>query len=299
VDRARDGIPNLSQSKAGEPVVDLHLHSTASDGECPPEEVVARAAGAGLEAIALTDHDTLDGVPAAVAAGLRYGVRVVSGCEFSVAAPWGEMHVLGYFLPVADPGLLQFLRDRRDDRVRRGREIVDRLKVMGLELELDDVLNEAAGGALGRPHVARALVRRGHAVDLDDAFDRYVGRAKPGFVEKRLPAFAEVATLVHRVGGLVSAAHLKDRGTRAVLRNLKEQGLDAVETRHPSHDVDTRARLTDHALALGLLRTGGSDWHGDGTPQAGLGSQGVPAEWLARLDAARSGSPEPAGTAPN
>jgi hypothetical protein len=280
-------------------VVDLHLHSTASDGECAPEEVVGRAAGAGLEAIALTDHDTLDGVPAAVAAGLRYGLRVVSGCEFSVAAPWGEMHLLGYFLPVGDPGLLQFLHDRRDDRTRRGGEIVARLKALGIVLELDDVLTEAAGGALGRPHVARALVRRGHAVDLNDAFDRYVGWGKPGFVEKRLPAFAEVAALVHRVGGLVSAAHLKDRGTRAVLRNLKQQGLDAVETRHPSHDVDTRARLTEHALALGLLRTGGSDWHGDGTPQAGLGSQGVPAEWLARLDAARSGSPEPAGTAPN
>ncbi len=297
MDRARDGVSPLSAlGDESEITVDLHTHSTASDGEHPPEEVVARAAGAGLAAIALTDHDTLDGLPAAIAAGERLGVRVVSGCEFSVAAPWGEMHLLGYYLPPAHPPVETFLVRCRADRLRRVREMVDRLQAIGLRVTVEDVLREADGGSLGRPHVARALVGRGAAMEMNEAFHRFIGRGKVAFVEKALPAFREVAELVHSVGGVVSAAHLKDRATRPVLRRLMDQGLDAVETRHPSHDPETRARITEHALALGLLRTGGSDWHGDGSGEdehALLGSQRVPLEWLERLDARRA-----AGVAP-
>jgi predicted metal-dependent phosphoesterase TrpH len=297
VDRARDGVSPLSAlDDESEITVDLHTHSTASDGEHPPEEVVARAAGAGLAAIALTDHDTLDGLPAAIAAGERLGVRVVSGCEFSVSAPWGEMHLLGYYLPPAHPPVESFLVRCRADRLRRVREMVDRLQAIGVRVTVEDVLREADGGSLGRPHVARALVGRGAAMEMNEAFHRFIGRGKVAFVEKALPAFREVAELVHSVGGVVSAAHLKDRATRPVLRRLMDQGLDAVETRHPSHDPETRARITEHALALGLLRTGGSDWHGDGSGEdehAPLGSQRVPLEWLERLDARRA-----AGVAP-
>jgi predicted metal-dependent phosphoesterase TrpH len=128
-------------------------------------------------------------------------------------------------------------------------------------------------------------------MDAGQAFDRWIGRGKPAFVEKRLPAFHEVAELVHAVGGVVSVAHLKDRGTRAFLERLKGEGLDAVETRHPSHDPEVRARLTDTALQLGLLRTGGSDWHGDpegGEAHGALGSQAVPVEWLDRLEERRA-----------
>jgi predicted metal-dependent phosphoesterase TrpH len=249
--------------------------------------LVARAQTAGLAAISLTDHDTVAGVPAAVAAGERSGVRVISGCEFSTAAPWGEMHVLGYFLPTDSPLLEDFLERRRADRVRRGRAMVDRLRDMGVTLDFDDVLRQARGGAVGRPHVARAIVLAGGAAGLSEAFDRFIGRGRPAFVEKVLPTFPEVAALVHSVRGIVSVAHLKDRGTRSFLERLKGQGLDAVETRHPSHDPDTRARLTDIALALGLLRTGGSDWHGDPDPgetHGAIGSQEVPLEWLERLD---------------
>jgi predicted metal-dependent phosphoesterase TrpH len=249
--------------------------------------VVSRARAAGLAAIALTDHDTVAGVPAAVAAGGRFGVRVVAGCEFSTAAPWGEMHVLGYFLPTDSPLLEAFLEHRREDRMRRGRAMVERLRGMGVTLDFDDVLRQARGGAVGRPHVARANVLSGGAAGMSEAFDRYIGRGRPAFVEKVLPTFAEVAEVVHSVRGLVSVAHLKDRGTRSFLERLKGQGLDALETRHPSHDPDTRARLTDIALALGLLRTGGSDWHGDPEPgesHGTIGSQDVPLEWLERLD---------------
>jgi len=267
------------------------VHSTASDGSNTPQSVVQRAAAAGLRAIALTDHDTLAGVPEALAAGERYRVRVVGGCEFSVAAPWGEMHVLGYFLPPDSPTLETFLERCREDRLRRARAMVDQLRHLGVDLPFESVLEESAGGAVGRPHVARAIVRHGGAADPGDAFDRFLGRGRPAFVEKRLPDFRTVADLVHGSGGLVSVAHLKERGTRGFLEHLKSEGLDAVETRHPSHDPDLRARLTDIAIQLGLLRTGGSDWHGDpgpGVTHGTIGSQLVPLEWLARLDQRRA-----------
>ncbi len=255
-----------------------------------------RALAAGLRAIALTDHDTVAGVPAAIAAGEGLGLRVVGGCEFSCAAPWGEMHVLGYFLPSESPVLESFLERCRADRVRRGREMVNRLRGLGVDLEFDDVLRQSQGGAVGRPHVARAIVRQGGAIDVGDAFDRYIGRGRPAFVEKTLPQFREVTEVVHLVGGLVSVAHLKERGTRSFLERLKGEGLDAVEIRHPSHDPALRSRLTDIAARLGLLRTGGSDWHGDpgpGEAHGSLGSQEVPAEWLDRLEALRAKPPAP------
>jgi predicted metal-dependent phosphoesterase TrpH len=270
--------------------VDLHLHSTASDGHLAPEAVVERAAAAGLSAIALTDHDTVAGIRAAMEAGARLGVRVVGGCEFSVAAPWGEMHLLGYFLPDESAELETFLERCRADRIRRAREMVRLLQVMGLEIGFDDVLAAAGGGALGRPHVARAIVGSGAAADIHQAFDHYLGRGRPAYVDKVLPALREVADLVHAVGGLVSAAHLKDRATRSVLERFREDGLDAVEVRHPSHSPDQRARLTGLANALRLGRSGGSDWHGEATADrdhATIGSQQVPAEWLDMLAARR------------
>lgn len=248
---------------------------------------------AGLRAIALTDHDTLGGIPEALAAGERFGVRVVGGCEFSTAAPWGEMHVLGYFLPSHSAPLEAFLERCRADRIRRAQAMVERLQRLGVSLSFDHVLDESRGGAVGRPHVARAIVGQGGAIDLGDAFDRYLGRGRPAFVEKTLPAFRTVTELVHADGGLVSVAHLKERGTRPFIERLKSEGLDAVETRHPSHGPDLRARLTDIALKLGLLRTGGSDWHGDpepGVTHGTIGSQQVPLEWLDRLDDYRANS---------
>lgn len=269
-------------------MIDLHLHSTASDGQLDPVAVVENAARVGLTAIALTDHDTIAGVAAAQDAGARLGVRVIGGCEFSVAAPWGEMHVLGYFLPPDSNELDQFLTRCRADRIRRGRLMVERLQAIGIAITFDDVLLVSGGGAVGRPHVARALVGMGAVTDVNAAFDRYLGRHRPAFVEKALPAFGEVAGIVHSVGGLVSAAHLKDRATRGVLERFRADGLDAIEVRHPSHGPDQRNRLSGFALGLGLLRTGGSDWHGetliDGSHGA-IGSQDVPADWLGALEA--------------
>lgn len=221
------------------------------------------------------------------AEGARLGVRVIGGCEFSVAAPWGEMHLLGYFLDAESAGLEQFLVDTRVRRQNRAAEIVSRLNAMGVVITVEDVLAESGGGAVGRPHVGRALIKRGAVRGLNEAFDRYIGRGKAGYVPKVLPSLGEVCALVHEAGGITSAAHLKDRGTRSCLRKFKDAGLDAVETRHPSHQPEHRATLTDLALELGLLRTGGSDWHGDGLAgesHGPMGSQEIPLEWLASLE---------------
>lgn len=249
-----------------------------------------QAREAGLAALALTDHDTLAGVPAADAAGRTLGLRVVAGCEFSVRVAWGEMHLLGYFLPLGDPRLEAFLADARAARERRGRQMVEKLQRLGVGLELDSVTSQSQGGALGRPHVARALVAAGHVTSLDEAFWRFLGRGKPAFVEKPLPALGEVTRLVHEVGGLAVAAHLGDRGTEAQIRALQADGIDGVEVRHPSHDPGTEARLLRVAAKLDLGKSGGSDWHGETGSEAShapLGGMHVPMEWLEELEQRR------------
>jgi predicted metal-dependent phosphoesterase TrpH len=273
-------------------LIDLHCHSTASDGLLTPAEVVGHAVAQGLTGLALTDHDTTAGLAAAAAAADDHGLRFVGGCEFSVEVPWGEMHLLGYFIAPGAADLEEFLRGARADRDRRAAVMVTRLSGLGLAISLDDVRRAAGTGSLGRPHVARALLERGYVTTVQQAFDRYIGRGRPAYEPKHLPTFAHVTALVHAHGGVVSAAHLKHRGTREVLAALQAEGLDAVETRHPSHDGEVVANLTHAAEALGLARTGGSDWHGEIHPiesHGMLGSLDVPDAWLDELERRRGG----------
>lgn len=249
-----------------------------------------RARAVGLSAIALTDHDTTDGVADAAQEGGKLGIRVIPGCEFSVRAPWGELHVLALFLPPEHERLQLFLRDTRAARRRRGEQIVAKLQSLGVAIELEDVqaqLIGGDGGALGRPHVARALVDCGACDDVTDAFRRYLGRGRAAYVEKPLPKLPEVTALVHDVGGLTVAAHLGDHGTEAQLRIFQDQGLDCVEVRHPSHPPAVEQRLMRIAERLGLGISGGSDWHGEseyGESHAPLGGMKVPDTWLQPLE---------------
>jgi predicted metal-dependent phosphoesterase TrpH len=263
---------------------DLHLHSTASDGAFAPAEVARRAAAAGLAAVAITDHDTIAGVAEARAQGEALGLRVVAGCEFSVSAAWGEMHLLAYCLPESNAELDEFLSTQRSHRTGRMVEIVRRLNQAGLEVAPDDVRAIAGGGAIGRPHVARALVARGLVRDLPEAFDRYLGQGRAAFVPKQLPSIAEVTRLVRGVGGVTSAAHLKDRGNATTLGRLRDAGVDAVEVRHPAHDREAQDRLSTLARERGMLMTGGTDWHGEvearRPDRAPLGTITVPLAWL-------------------
>jgi len=242
--------------------------------------------------MALTDHDTTAGVPEAMTEGDRAGVRVIGGCEFSVKAPWGELHLLGYFLPPSDERLEAFLCQTRAARIKRGEQMVTRLQKLGIQIEMDHVNVQAGKGAVGRPHVARALVACGASTDISDAFDRYLGRGRPGYVAKPLPSLEQVTKLVHDVGGLAVAAHLGERGSESQIRNFRQQGLDGIEIRHPSHSSADETRLQKLAERLGMLVTGGSDWHGDtefGHHGAGLGELDVPLEWLDKLERRRGG----------
>jgi len=252
--------------------------------------VARRAHGAGLVAIALTDHDTMAGVPAASAAGAAVGLRVIGGCEFSVRVSWGEVHLLGYFLSADHPALTAYLAESRAARRRRGEEMITRLQRIGVDIDAAAVHAVVGEAAVGRPHVARALVARGVTGSVGEAFHRFLGRGRPAFVEKPLPPLAEVTGLVHDVGGVAVAAHLGSRGDDVSARQLVAGGVDGVEVRHPSHDATDERRLMEVADRFGLAITGGSDWHGDtdfGSSHAGLGDLDVPAAWLDALEQRR------------
>ncbi len=267
--------------------IDLHIHSDASDGTCPPRVVVERAAEVGLDTIAITDHDTVEGFETAASVGREIGVTVVSACEFSVAASWGELHLLAYFLPHKDPRLVSFIEHQQVMRSRRAEAIVGRLADVGVHVDLEDVLANAKGAAVGRPHVARALVDSGAATDINDAFRKYLASKRPAFVPKKLPELRDVTELVRSLNGVTSAAHLRSRATRTTLIGLKAAEVDAVEVLHPAHVEIVAEKISALAIEVGLLRTGGSDWHGEDSPEyerALLGGVDMPREWLTEIE---------------
>ncbi|CAN5867851.1 PHP domain-containing protein [soil metagenome] len=268
---------------AAPPYVDLHMHSTASDGSRSPRDVVQAAKNAGLVAIALTDHDTVGGLAEAQAAGLELGVRVVKGIELSAVEGEAETHMLG--LHLGDTLVIEReLGALRDMRERRGQQIVDKLSALGVMVTFDDVLAQSGGGAVGRPHVARALVADGWATDVRDAFDRYLGAGKPAYVAKDQLGMAAAIAIIHAAGGLAVLAHPGPAGTRERLTALAALGLDGVEVRHPGHSPSDTNRLGALASQLGLLMSGGSDWHGAADGPRTIGMMHVPFEWLALQD---------------
>jgi hypothetical protein len=264
--------------------VDLHTHSTASDGALPPEAVVAAARAAGLAAIALTDHDTVGGVEAAVLEGERLGVRVVRGTELSAHYGDDEIHLLGLHIDhvhvIADE-LARF----RDDRVRRAERMVEKLGQLRIPLTMDAVLAQAAGGAVGRPHVARALVAGGFVSDQREAFDRYLGFGRPAYVAKPKLVAADAIALIHAAGGIAVWAHPGGDGRRDRVERLASWGLDGLEVRHPGHTPDDQQRIAALAAQFGLVESGGSDWHGQTEGWRVLGVMQVPAAVLDRQDA--------------
>ena len=259
--------------------VDLHMHSTASDGALPPAEVIAAAAAAGLSAVALTDHDTTAGVEEARRAGDALGVRVVPGVELSAHEGSKELHLLGLHVERIDEieHDLEALRTARRSRAER---IVDRLNTLGVPITLDTVLAEAGEGAIGRPHVARVMVNSGWARDFRDAFDRYLGTGRPAYVAKPQFAVSDAIALVHRAGGLAVYAHPGADATREHLTTLAASGLDGVEVLHPSHSAEDVARIGALATHLRLVPSGGSDWHGSAEGPRAIGAMHVPSAWL-------------------
>ncbi len=273
------GNPEAPQAQ----FVDLHMHSTASDGAIAPADVVAAARQAGLSAIALTDHDTVDGVREAQAAGIALGVRVVAGVELSAVDDGDEIHVLGLHLSQPEH-IATALAELRESRRDRARLTVERLNSLGVPVTLEAVFAAAGDGAVGRPHIAKALVAGGWVRDFREAFDKWLGNGRPACIEKRTVTFEEAARLIHEAGGLAVYAHPGGDASRAELGALASLGLDAVEVRHPSHTADEIARLAAFTEELGLVPSGGSDWHGAAEGYRALGSMKVSIDWLTRQD---------------
>jgi 3',5'-nucleoside bisphosphate phosphatase len=279
------GVPQrpVSDGLAGR-FVDLHAHSTASDGSRAPADVIAAARAAGLAAIALTDHDTMAGVREATAAGQALGVRVVPGVELSAMEGEREVHVLGLHIEHVDP-IEHTLTTLRDQRVVRAQQIVQKLNELGVPITFDAVLAQAGSGAIGRPHLARVLISEGWARDSRDAFDRYLGAGKPAFVAKHRLTVAEAIDLIHTGGGLAVLAHPGPEGRRDAVERYAAIGLDGLEVRHPGHNSEDTSRLGALVDFFGLVPSGGSDWHGASEGQRTLGVMRVPGEWLERQDA--------------
>lgn len=265
--------------------VDLHVHSTASDGRLGPAEVVRQAVARGLAGISLTDHDTVAGLPAASAEAARLGIRFLIGAELSANEPGRSIHLLAYGFDPGDPGMTDFLEAYRTDRLRRAARIVARLEKVGVPLPPEAVEREAGEGVPTRAHVARALVAEGLAPGIREAFERWIGRDRPAFVEKRPTPPAAVIRVVHEAGGVVLLAHPGRVHRPPDIRRWIAAGLDGVEILHPENRPRTRRSLEGLVREHGLLRGGGSDWHGPDSERPDLGSQRVPAAWLEAIEA--------------
>lgn len=263
--------------------VDLQVHSTASDGAVHPGEIPRLAAAAGLVAFALTDHDSVNGVALAVAAADGLGVRVIPGVELSAVYEGRELHLLGLHLDVLE-SLERALATFQAQRAERGVAIVARLDALGVRISMDDVMRQAGSAALGRPHIARALIAAGVCRDFREAFDRYLGAGRPAFVAKPVLHVRDAIAHVHDAGALAVWAHPGRDGTRAAVEDLAGLGLDGVEVLHPGHSSEDVARLGTLAEAFGLVPSGGSDWHGETTGTRTLGAMKVPVEWLERQE---------------
>jgi 3',5'-nucleoside bisphosphate phosphatase len=273
----------VSAEAGGQAFIDLHTHSTASDGTLPPAQVIEAAAACGLKALALTDHDTIGGIPAAREAGERLGIRVITGVELSAFQDGHEVHVLALHLSQLDT-LHKRLEDLRASRFSRAEQIVEKLNALGIPITLDEVLLQSNGGAVGRPHVARALIARGVVHDFRDAFMRYLGGNGSAFVPKDKLSIEDAIAIAHDAGALAIWAHPGDGGRREKLEPLVAAGLDGVEIRHPSHSGEDIKRLQALTDFFGLVPSGGSDWHGATEGPRRLGMMNVPAEWLERQD---------------
>ena len=273
----------MSAEAGGPAFVDLHTHSTASDGTLPPERVIEAAERCGLKALALTDHDTIAGVAEARAAGERLGIRVIAGVELSAFYEDHEVHLLALHLSQLD-ALERRLAELRVMRLARAEKIVDKLNALGIAITLDEVLLESNGGAVGRPHVARALIARGVVHDFRDAFMTYLGNNGSAFVPKDKLSIEDAIAIAHEAGALAIWAHPADGGRRDRLEPLIAAGLDGIEIRHPGHSGEDIKRLQALADFFGLVPSGGSDWHGATEGPRRLGTMHIPAEWLERQD---------------
>ncbi len=277
-------------------MIDLHSHTTASDGSCTPTELVRLARQVGLSALGIADHDTVDGLEEASVAAETEGVELVPCIELSVDYQQGEFHLLGYYVDFRNADFLSRIRYLQENRFNRNGVMVRKMQELGFDISMEEIVAESGGGQVGRPHMARALMNKGYVTSVQDAFDRFLADGKPLHVPKVKLNPIEAIDLVHQAGGVAVIAHPKfmefptEDGLRDELSRLKDAGLDGMECYYSAHSEDETIqylRLADH---FGFLVTAGSDFHGVSKPDVPLGVvyQGRPGDpaLLQRLKAA-------------
>jgi predicted metal-dependent phosphoesterase TrpH len=267
-------------------LIDLHLHTVASDGRSSPAELVALAAAAGVSVMAATDHDTVASCREVAEAARRRGIEAITGIEITAVEAGRDVHMLGYFLDIDDPVLADFLAGQRQTRMARVERIAQRLGELGKPVDVSPVLTAAAvrGQSIGRPQVAEAMIVAGYVTSRREAFDRWLGAGRPAFVEREGASPESVIEVVHAARGVISLAHPGRTGLPDHrISRLVASGLDALEVYHSEHDAGTVSRYAALADRLGTLRSGGSDFHGDPGHALTVGSVSLPWEHWDRL----------------
>ncbi len=275
--------------------IDLHLHTTHSDGSQRPSQVVALAKEAGVSALAITDHDITTGIPEAQRAGEAAGIEIIPGVEISSFDGKSELHILGYFIDWQDQAFSERLASLRASRHRRNPLIIDRLRAAGLDVTYDEVKTLAGTESVGRPHIAQLLMQKRYVTSAKDAFDRYLAEGRPAYVARDLPTPAEAIAWIKEADGVAVLAHptwIKeaDDGLTPRIASLKEAGLGGIEVHYSTHTKAQTAFFLEQARRLNLLITGGSDFHGVTKPDIvvgrGRGDLRVAPELLAPLKGA-------------
>jgi predicted metal-dependent phosphoesterase TrpH len=272
-------------------IVDLHLHTTASDGRSTPAELVEIAATNGVSVMAATDHDTINACREVADLARTRGIEAITGIEITAVEAGRDVHMLGYFLDIDDPGLSAFLATQRETRVTRVERIAQRLAGLGMPIDLTPYITAAMtrGQSIGRPQVADAMIAAGHVASRREAFDRWLATGRPAFAERDGAAPERVIDIVHVARGVISLAHPGRTGLDDQrITQLVAAGLDAIEVYHSDHDAATVAHYAALADRLGTLRTGGSDFHGDPSYHVTVGAVSLPDEHWDRLRAAAS-----------
>jgi predicted metal-dependent phosphoesterase TrpH len=268
-------------------VIDLHMHTTASDGRCSPEDLVQRAFDKGIRTMSVTDHDTMAGVPRAAAVAASRGMTFVPGIEITSVHQGKDVHVLAYFLPDLTEDLRRLLAEQRRNRLARAQEIADRLARVGAPIDVDALLTAGAalgGKSLARPQIAQALIAAGHVATVAEAFERFLAEDGPAYVPHTGASPASVVELIVQAGGVASLAHPGYTKKDDVIPDMVEAGLTAIEAYHSSHDEATTARYLETGRQYDLAISGGSDFHGEGTRRSEFfGVTNLPAAEFERL----------------
>lgn len=269
----------MIQATDGFPRVDLHSHTTLSDGSLPPRDLVRLAVDVGLEVLAVTDHDTTEALPEAIDEAGRLGLRLIAGMEVSATVEGRNVHVLAFFPGDRLASLAAWQAGRREARHERMARMLERLASLGMPLDLSTITRDAdPRRSPGRLHVARALVEAGHVPSVREAFDRYLGTGKPAYVQDVVPTSAEAIAMIRGLGGLAVVAHPSIDDLDRDLERLRDEGLEGVEAYHFCHAPEVAAHFHARARDLGLLVTGGSDYHGEPTRPPGEAPPAAEAE---------------------